>query len=307
MARIRTIKPEFFRHEAIQDLEIDNQGSYVMLVYAALWGHCDSNGVFEYRPRQLKLDILPFLDFKMQDTLQLLVSAGFIKKYEVNGKEYGFIKSFCEHQRLTGKEATEGVKFPFNSEIVGESQNKISESIENQQDNNCEALGKHWGNTGEIPDVQEKEREGKGKGKGIGRGMDSASAPVADATTPTTKKQTAAKPEFAEKPETVSDALWSEWLHIRKTKKQSTPTPRAMQSMAEEASKAGLGIVQAITECCDRGWAGFKADWYENSKATPRKNSESSKSSEPDFSSWGKPLGWRTNSNSNIIEGVVLQ
>lgn len=97
--------------------------------------------------------------------------------------------------------------------------------------------------------------------------MDSASAPVADATTPTTKKTISAKPVFAEKPENVSDALWSEWLNIRKTKKQPTPTPRAMQSMAEEASKAGIDIAQAITECSDRGWAGFKADWYENAKA----------------------------------------
>jgi hypothetical protein len=45
------------------------------------------------------------------------------------------------------------------------------------------------------------------------------------------------------------------------------PTARAMQAMNDEASKAGIGIVQAITECCDRGWAGFKADWYENSRA----------------------------------------
>ena len=92
MARIRTIKPEFFRHEGLQDLEAANKGSYVMLVYAALWGHCDSNGVFEYRPRQLKLDILPFLDFKMQDTLGLLVSAGFINRYTVDVKEFGLIK-----------------------------------------------------------------------------------------------------------------------------------------------------------------------------------------------------------------------
>ena len=44
MARIRTIKPEFFRHESLQDLEIANPGMYPMMVFEALWGHCDSKG-----------------------------------------------------------------------------------------------------------------------------------------------------------------------------------------------------------------------------------------------------------------------
>lgn len=44
MARIRTIKPEFFRHEGLQDLEQANPGAYAMLVFAALWGHCDKHG-----------------------------------------------------------------------------------------------------------------------------------------------------------------------------------------------------------------------------------------------------------------------
>lgn len=185
MARIRTIKPEFFRHEAIQDLEADNPCSHVMLVFAALWGHCDSNGVFEYRPRQLKLDILPFLDFSMQATLQLLVDAGFVVQYETEGKTYGYIKSFCEHQRLTGKEASEGVKYPFNPSLISEVQSKNSETVGNQQDTNSETLGKHWGSIGEIPDAQEKEREKEREKEG--NGVIAAIAPVADAT-PTPEK-----------------------------------------------------------------------------------------------------------------------
>jgi hypothetical protein len=173
MARIRTIKPEFFRHEAIQDLEAENQGSYVMLVFAALWGHCDSNGVFEYRPRQLKLDILPFLDFSMQSTLELLVSAGFIKKYKADGKEYGFIKSFKEHQRLTGKEANDGVKFPF-----------IENIVEEQQVVEGEVAGKQQGNIGEIPDAQEKEKEKEKEGNRKGY----MSAPAKAVARPKAKK-----------------------------------------------------------------------------------------------------------------------
>ena len=145
MARIRSIKPEFFRHETLQDLEIENPGKYPMLVFAGLWGHCDSRGRFEWRPRQLKLDILPFLQFDMGEVLALLERAGMVKHYSCNGKDYGEIKSFERHQRLSGKEAGCGEKYP----------SPISE-----------AAGKQRGSNGEIPESQEEEEEGKRKGRG---------------------------------------------------------------------------------------------------------------------------------------------
>lgn len=266
MARIRTIKPEFFRHEAIQDLEADNPGNHVMLVFAALWGHCDSNGVFEYRPRQLKLDILPFLDFSMQTTLQLLVNAGFVVKYEAEGKTYGYIKSFCEHQRLTGKEASEGVKYPFNSSLISESQSNNRETVENQQDNSSETLGKHWGNTGEIPDAQEKEKEKEKEREG--KGVIAAFAPVADATTPPAKpKRSNSQPkEYASKPDDVSDQVWREWLTVRNKK----PTPLVITNNRTEAEKAGMTLEQALTYAVSKGWQTFDANWWANrEKAIP--------------------------------------
>lgn len=147
MARIRTIKPEFFRHEALQDLEIANPGKYPMMVFEALWGHCDSKGRFEWKPRMLKLDILPFLPFDMAETLSILENAGMLHRYSVYGKEYGLIDTFEKHQRLSGKELTEGEKFPAP----------------------CgEELVKQSGSVGEIPESQEwKGREKEEEGKGV--------------------------------------------------------------------------------------------------------------------------------------------
>lgn len=139
MARIRTVKPEFFRHEGLQDLERANPGKNVMLVFIGLWGHCDKGGKFEWRPRQLKLDILPFLDFDMESTLELLHSAGFLDRYDVDGKAYGRIPSFKDHQRIGGKEAQEPDRFPDSS-----------------QGNIREAPEKH------LPAQEGKGREGKG-------------------------------------------------------------------------------------------------------------------------------------------------
>lgn len=112
MARIRNIKPAFFRHEALQDLEAAHPGQYPMLVYIGLWTQCDAAGIFPWRPRQLKLDILPFLDFKIEITLDLLAGAGFIHPYDAEGEKYGMVLTFSEHQRITGKEASEGEKHP---------------------------------------------------------------------------------------------------------------------------------------------------------------------------------------------------
>jgi len=134
MARIRTIKPEFFRHEGLQDLEINHAKEYPMLVFAGLWTLSDKEGRFEWRPRQIKLDVLPFLKFDMEQTLKLLADNGFIEQYEVDGKYYGLIPSFSEHQRITGKEAQSPERYPTPPE-------------------------KQKGNTGETPEQQPRSQE----------------------------------------------------------------------------------------------------------------------------------------------------
>jgi len=155
VARIRTVKPEFFRHEALQDLEIANPGMYPMMVFAALWGHCDSKGRFEWKPRMLKLDILPFLPFDMAKTLDILHGAGMLHRYTVDGKEYGLVDTFEKHQRITGKEATEGEKHPSPT---------------------GETTGKQQGNTEEFPESQ----EGKGREKEKEGKPSAPAAPIAD-------------------------------------------------------------------------------------------------------------------------------
>jgi|GEM_PF-6284728 len=138
MARIRTIKPEFFRHEELQDLERDKPGLHIMLVFAGLFGHCDKNGVFAYKPRMLKLDILPFLDFDMAATLAALVDHGFVQPFEDNEKSWGFIPTFTEHQRLQTKELNAPTKYP-------------------------EPPKPKEGRTGDVPGTHPEPQEGKGR------------------------------------------------------------------------------------------------------------------------------------------------
>jgi hypothetical protein len=153
MARIRTIKPEFFRHELLQDLEAANQGQYIMLVFAGLFGHCDKEGRFEWKPRTLKLDILPFLDFDLGASLMLLSEARLVVQYESGGKTYGYIPTFKDHQRISGKEAQEEAKHPQPPKNV---EQLSVETTVNQSGSNREAV--------EITGREGKGREEEGNG-----------------------------------------------------------------------------------------------------------------------------------------------
>jgi len=103
MARIRTIKPEFFRHEGLYEAEIKTKLP-LRIAYAGLWTSCDREGRFKWRPRQLKLDSLPYDDVDFSRVLDALESRGFLVKYEVEGDQYGAIPSWKTHQVINNKE-----------------------------------------------------------------------------------------------------------------------------------------------------------------------------------------------------------
>jgi hypothetical protein len=164
MARIRNIKPEFFRHEELQDLELKNPGKYPMFVYEALWSQCDRQGVFLWKPKILKLDILPFLPFDMEDTLKILSDAGYIIKYTAEGKDYGIIPTFEKHQSISRAERenrniyplpannTETVSQPYSNhtETVSQPYSNHTETVSQPYSNHTETVSQPYQNTGNL-------------------------------------------------------------------------------------------------------------------------------------------------------------
>lgn len=92
MARKRLIAPQFFQHGGLYDAEVGS-GMPLRIAFAGLWGQADRRGVFQWRPRELKLAILPYDNVDMAAALEALRVAQFIFSYEVGGKLYGFIPS----------------------------------------------------------------------------------------------------------------------------------------------------------------------------------------------------------------------
>lgn len=112
--RIRTIKPEFFQHEGIFDLEVQ-VGLPVRLCFVGLLTCCDREGRFKWRPRNLKTDILPYDEVDFGSVLTALETAGFIRQYVVDGEVYGCIPTFLRHQVINKREALSRIPAPSES------------------------------------------------------------------------------------------------------------------------------------------------------------------------------------------------
>lgn len=115
MSRIRTVKPELFRHEELFESEIES-GLPLRLAFIGMFTVADCEGRFRWRPRTLKLDVLPHDAVDFAAVLNELERSGFIKRYEVAGEKYGFIPNFKRHQRLQTKEIEAGSSIPPPSE-----------------------------------------------------------------------------------------------------------------------------------------------------------------------------------------------
>lgn len=114
MARIRTIKPEFFDHDGLYDAGVESGlGPYVRLFFAGLWTQCDKDGRFSWKPRVLKVRILPFDEGVTGDQVLAALEAGdFVRRYEVDGKLYGYIPAWHDHQSIQTKEKSGESKLP---------------------------------------------------------------------------------------------------------------------------------------------------------------------------------------------------
>ena len=71
----------------------------------------------------------------------------------------------------------------------------------------------------------------------------------------------------------VPEDLVSEWKQVRKAKRAGPISQTVIDAIYREAAKAGITPEQAIRCCVERGWQGFKADWYSNAATAGRTGS----------------------------------
>lgn len=111
--RIRTIKPEFFLHEELAELEPIER-----IAFIGLWCASDREGRFEWRPKRLKHQILPYDNVDFSRVLDALTTRGFVQQYASDGVNFGVIPSFTKHQVINNRERDSDLPDPINSEVV---------------------------------------------------------------------------------------------------------------------------------------------------------------------------------------------
>lgn len=96
MARIRTIKPQFW-----DDLKIGRLSRDARLLYIGLWNFADDLGVVIADPVWLKSKIFPYDKIQLQQFegwLKMLEETGFISLLSVKSERFYYLPTFSRHQ-----------------------------------------------------------------------------------------------------------------------------------------------------------------------------------------------------------------
>jgi len=107
MARARNIKPSFFTND-----ELGEVNPLARLLFIGMWTIADFKGCFEYKPKRLKVQLLPYDDCNIEELVIDLEKSGFISTYTVQGRQYIKALNFTKHQNPHKNERESGSEIP---------------------------------------------------------------------------------------------------------------------------------------------------------------------------------------------------
>lgn len=139
MARIRSIHPGLFTDEDFMGLTVRCPLAVTLLL--GLWTEADDAGAFQWKPMVIKARVLPAATEDIGALLEELVRAGFVMKYEIDGREYGAVRNFMRWQR------------PKKPKIV----HPMTETVRTYVGHGTEPVPHQYGIGGEIPPQREEE------------------------------------------------------------------------------------------------------------------------------------------------------
>lgn len=105
MARIRTIKPEFFTSLTLSTVSRDAR-----LTFIGLWTYCDDDGRGRDESRLIKAAVWPLDDKVTVDVVERhlveLADAGLVQRYAVSGQRCVVVRNWKEHQKIDRPKAS---------------------------------------------------------------------------------------------------------------------------------------------------------------------------------------------------------
>lgn len=162
MARIRTIKPEFWLNEELASLS-----DRARLLAIALLNHSDDKGLFLANPALVRAACFPF-DEHSQNVLgglQELSRIGYVEVRECSGKTIGRVVNFLEHQRIDKPQKSKLIALWEQGEPQGNAVN--NEDSAQFQDHSKNVPGILPEDSENVPRPERKGKEGKGKDQAV--------------------------------------------------------------------------------------------------------------------------------------------
>ena len=98
MARIRTIKPEFWTSEQITECSMRAR-----LLFIGIWNFADDSGIHPDSLKRLKMQIFPADDITTEgigDLVDELIHQDLLERYEVNDRSWLLITGWDNHQKI---------------------------------------------------------------------------------------------------------------------------------------------------------------------------------------------------------------
>jgi hypothetical protein len=110
MARIRTIKPDFWSDDTVGELSFAAR-----LLFIGCWNFADDHGNLERSAKQLKAQVFPHDVIDCEPVVRQLIDAGLLFEYEgtpegKSPRKYLHIKGFADHQKVERRGAP---RFPL--------------------------------------------------------------------------------------------------------------------------------------------------------------------------------------------------
>ena len=127
MARIRTIKPEFWSSEQVMESR-----PLARLLFIGLWNFCDDGGNHPLAPRTIKALVFPGDDISTEAVSELLgelEGAGLTRSYSVAGKLYLHVNGW-KHQKIEKRT----FKYPKPPQLVVEDNGSDDDKESNDQE-----------------------------------------------------------------------------------------------------------------------------------------------------------------------------
>ena len=154
MARIRTIKPEFWEDEKLAKLPV-----YARLLFIGTWNFADDNGVLLANPVLMKSHIFPYEDIgisTISEWIDMLVENGMLIRTTYNGKDYLVIRKFLIHQKINRKSISINIPLPVVLQVIDEYNKTHGVLTEPSLQEREQGIGKRNDGTGMEEEMKEE-------------------------------------------------------------------------------------------------------------------------------------------------------